>query len=1241
MLHGTESCSSRRACTIAGSVQPDRRYTDIQRAQTLPATSRRCMKVLYIGSNRSQAQAVITALRGVDHDLAVQWASRSEDALKWLDEHRDVAAVLVDDQQAAESGDLPLEQVARVALEQKLADATAALAEAEQQHRAAIATAEQQLAERQAQYEIAMARTTATWDMVDEQLRAAALEVERARRNQADADAEAARLSQLHSDLASQLAESTSTRSTLEHRLADAHATVEAANASLEEQRRSAADQMTARQREFEAQIAQETEALRLSRLEAEARAGEVDRLTAREAEHVAALARLTTNHDDLARRLTATEAAFDDANTRATRERLAASKRAAEREAELNGQIGQERAARAVLEQAFANADAAVLEAQRRLEAERASASATLAEAGERFDRELSQLTAARARLIEQMQEGQSALDRTRREHEATAAEVERLTRREADLTSVLAEQGAERHRLEEQLVQAQAALQAAVSREADLTQALEHERVLRAGVEQTVADGERAAHDARARHEAALAGASEKLAEQHAEFARESSALATERDRIEQRLQATEGELKQLRCDYEAAGAAVERLTRSESELTSALAQASRKLAEQRAEIARESSALTAERDRIEQQLQAAGSELKQVRCDYESARAAVERLTRSESELTSALAGSEAARDRVEGQLGEARGALQAAAARDADLMRSVEHERELRTTLEHALADAEHSSREEHERHEAALAEACRAVAAQQAEFAHELSALATERERVEQRLQAAEGELEQSRCDYQSATAASGRLETHLAETTAALATESAARHGLEQLLSDARAAAAAAEQASHEQRKAFHARQLELEAEREVERAQERLEYETRMAETEARGRAFAHERDALQQSLATVHQQTKDIRLENQRLFERAGVAMFRCTRAGVLTAANRACTTLVGRRTIDELVGSNFAAVVFDAPNVLSWLVEHCVSARGKESVETTWRRQDGGRLFVRLSARLVCADGVEVIVEDLTRVRALQERLGQANRMEAVGRLASEVSATCGSMLTELQRKGRQWLTKAGIETESRQHGELLFEEVGRAAGYLRQLADGGDEHPRTPRLVDLTMLIHDLEPVLKRVAGGDVDIMLRDASSPLIVDVRTEQVERLLVNLASYGRERMPIGGRLKFELATAVVDRRFAARHPNVRLGLHALITLTEIKRMAQADHRNGSPRSSHSKSPIARPGLDLGTLQDLVSECGGHLWMNFQPRGETVTKVRLPLVRPDDQSHSLVARGARQRATGR
>jgi two-component system, cell cycle sensor histidine kinase and response regulator CckA len=171
-----------------------------------------------------------------------------------------------------------------------------------------------------------------------------------------------------------------------------------------------------------------------------------------------------------------------------------------------------------------------------------------------------------------------------------------------------------------------------------------------------------------------------------------------------------------------------------------------------------------------------------------------------------------------------------------------------------------------------------------------------------------------------------------------------------------------------------------------------------------------------------------------------------------------------------------------------------------------------------------------------------------------------------------------------------------------------------------------------LVDLNTLIRDLEPVLKRVAGDEVGIELRDSSSPLDVDVQTERVERLLVNLASYGRERLPLGGRLRIDLGTIVVDRHFAARYPNVRMGLHALITVTEIKTGARADRskrtRDGLASQDAPGRVAARSGVDFGTLQKLVSECGGHLWMKVHPVGEMVAKIRLPLASPPGKTLS-------------
>jgi hypothetical protein len=119
--------------------------------------------------------------------------------------------------------------------------------------------------------------------------------------------------------------------------------------------------------------------------------------------------------------------------------------------------------------------------------------------------------------------------------------------------------------------------------------------------------------------------------------------------------------------------------------------------------------------------------------------------------------------------------------------------------------------------------------------------------------------------------------------------------------------------------------------------------------------------------------------------------------------------------------------------------------------------------------------------------------------------------------------------------------------------------------------------------------------------------------------------------------MPFGGQLRIELGTIEVDREFTARYPNVRLGSHALITVTENRRAAGEDGlvslRDGSDKKSIGGKPAHRPGVDLRTLQGLVGECGGHLWMKVQPLGDMVAKIRLPLLTSHDQAlqHTTVA----------
>ena len=1221
------------------------------------------MKILYIGGEQSDAHGVATALRGVDQDVKVSWASGLEPAARWLDENRDLAAIVVEAQTNGDSWpsvlkhargpalhpavvaivpegagppfewlrpepddyiprngslarDLPivvtravartrgrqqveLDRVTCADLEQKLAHATAALQDTEQRHQAALAAAGEQLAERQTQYEFAMARATATWEMVDEQLRVAALEVGRARQDQASAAADVDRLSREALELTSQLAEAAATHRALEGRLAEARTAVDAANARTEHERLAAADQSEERRRQFEALIAQEVERRRSvedllaqtvsARDDAERRhasaTSDVERLTTSETDLSSRLADVTASRNDLERRLAATKAAFDDASMRTTRERLAASKRAAEREAGLDGQIRQQRERCTTLEQAVTDADAALRDAEQRHEAALSAAAGDLAERQARFDRELSQTVADRDHVSQRLRDAELALDNVRHDHQTAAADVERLTQREADLTSRLADVQATRDALDLQLAEARNA----------------------------IADADAALRDAEQRHKAALSAAASDLAKRQARFDRELSQTVADRDHVSQRLSA--------------------------------------------AEIA-----------------------LANVRHDHQTAAADVERLTQLEADLTSRLADVQAARDAVERQLADTASALKHSSAHETELEGQIQQERATRTTLEQAIADA-NAALDQIRRDQQSTAADVERLTQREAALTFQLGGVEAARDTLEHRLADAVNAM--ADMDERAAREHSAAVDRQ-ADLEARLAHETATRTAVEQTLNETRAAALDAQRSFEEQASALRARGLGQEAQFEVFLAQAQLEHESRLAEMQGCNRTLALDRDALQQSLTTVqeqsqqlqetlaatakalevatrrtevlrseadqlprlHEQLDEIRVDNNRLFEQAGLAMFRCTPDGALIHANRACTTLVGRRTLDQLPGAQFAAAVFEAPDVLSWLIERCSSTRAKESIETTWQRSDGGRLYVRLSARrLTPHDVIEVTAEDLTRLRVLQARLDQAHRMEAVGRFASEVAVTCGNLLSDIHQNGQQWLTKAGCNVGSRQQGELLIDEVRRAADLLHQLAAFGDEQARTPVLVDLNTLIRDLQPVLKRVAGNHVEIQLRDPSSPLTVDVQTERVERLLVNLASYGRERMPSGGRLRIDLGTIVVNRHFAAKHPHVRLGLHALITVTGIRTAARAEgeqqaHAHVSPRG-HGRS--ARFGVDVGTLHGLVSECGGHLWMTVQPAGDMVAKIRLPLLSPHDQVFTRVAafRGARERSTTR
>ena len=239
----------------------------------------------------------------------------------------------------------------------------------------------------------------------------------------------------------------------------------------------------------------------------------EVERLTRREAELTSLLTDAAATRHTLERRMADTEAALGAANERLSRERLVAVEQATERQTTFQAQLEQEIERRRSVEDLLARAETGLDEAETRHEVAMTTAAALFAERQTQLDAELTEAAAARSALGQQTHDLEAALEGARQILASHADEVERLTRREAELTSILAHATATHDTLEHRLADIEtvfkdaderaaqdrlAAAERAATREADLEELIREERVTRALVEQKLAHVETAWRDA-----------------------------------------------------------------------------------------------------------------------------------------------------------------------------------------------------------------------------------------------------------------------------------------------------------------------------------------------------------------------------------------------------------------------------------------------------------------------------------------------------------------------------------------------------------------------------------------------------------------------------------------------------------------------------------------------------------------------------------------------------------------------
>ncbi len=244
----------------------------------------------------------------------------------------------------------------------------------------------------------------------------------------------------------------------------------------------------------------------------------------------------------------------------------------------------------------------------------------------------------------------------------------------------------------------------------------------------------------------------------------------------------------------------------------------------------------------------------------------------------------------------------------------------------------------------------------------------------------------------------------------------------------------------------------------------------------------------------------------------------------------------------------------------------------------------------------------------------------LREAEEQFRQAQKMEAVGRLAGGLAHDLNNLLTAIL--GYADLLLARTKGARLRDDLLEIKRAGdRAAALTRQLLAFSRKQVLRPKVIDLNAVVAGLEPMLTRLLGEDIELVTKLAPRLGRVKADPAQLEQVIMNLGVNARDAMPGGGRLTIETADAELDGAWARRHAGVTPGPHAML--------AVRDTGDGMTKEvmSHLFEPFYTTkeqgkgtGLGLSTVYGIVRQSGGHVTAFSEPGRGSTFRVFLPRV---------------------
>ena len=294
---------------------------------------------------------------------------------------------------------------------------------------------------------------------------------------------------------------------------------------------------------------------------------------------------------------------------------------------------------------------------------------------------------------------------------------------------------------------------------------------------------------------------------------------------------------------------------------------------------------------------------------------------------------------------------------------------------------------------------------------------------------------------------------------------------------------------------------------------------------------------------------------------------------------------------------------------------------LVEPLAEGR-RVALTTKFRRQDGSSYPVEVSLQLSTVEDPPVylvIVQDITERRALEAQLSHSQRLDAVGRLAGGVAHDFNNLLTAML--GYTQVVQSSFAADDLRRADL--EEVRkaglRAADLVRQLLVFARKQVIEPRIVALNDLVANLERMLRRLIGEEVELITRLENGIDAVKVDPSQFEQVLINLAVNARDAMPEGGTLTIATCNQVIDEEASRQRPLMRPGRYVQLAVSDtgVGMSPEVLERVFEPFFT-TKEVGKGTGLGLATCYGIVKQAGGFIWAYSDLGHGTTFRVYLP-----------------------